>query len=299
MLPVVMLSSPDQFRIPYGIPGSPFVFTPYVEMRPAGNIEIHGDEITMDSEDMAILALVSKHLVVTAYQIHDFLSAMGAKPDGGYGSIFKRMDRLASAALLEKFEYSVAASTRPGAFYKLGRRGGMLLRKNGIRPQKYDYLLTADLQKHFRLLAVNQFFSRKRITKNVILAHPLIAVEAPETYTVRPQGILQTDEKTYLLEAVRKGPGWEEELTKKLARYDSLFRSGRELNTRLVSPAILLIAESAGHCRSIMEMTADNPVELLYTSDDLIYSRPDEAIYRLEKKPRFWFDHIRDFLTRS
>lgn len=294
------MNSVDQFRIPENLPVSPFVYKENMDFHPAAGIEIHGKEITLDSRDMAILALVNRHRVVTAYQVLDLLNAMGAGEHGGYGDLFGRMDRLSEAALLEKYEYSSGASSnRPDAFYKLGQRGGRVLSGKGIRPQMYHYLSSMDLSSYFRLLSVNQFLTKKQITENINLARSIFVPDMPEKYTIRPQGILQFEEKTYFLEAVRQTPGWEEALQAKLDRYDALFACGMSLNIRMADPTVILIAESAAHCRRIMERTERRTTDFLYTADDLVYTRPNECLYHLAKKPRSAFAALLSLFGRD
>lgn len=284
MLTTKVVSSARDFHPLHLASASPFVFSPHLTLEHAGTSS--NEMLDLTAKHLAILNILRAFLSATSYQVADILNGIGGNIT--YPDCAKLLNCLADASLVDRMKFS--NSVFPGRtvyFFKLSKRGGALLYSKGFKTKLLDYTQDMPDVCYLRFLSVNQFISKKlnnaTIIERVKVAKALFVESDPRTYIVRPQAIYQSDDATYLLESVRTKPGWEEELRKKLARYEGIINHKGVKSERIVCPKVVIIAESTVHMEKIMHETCNSSLDLIYTSDDLVYNKPNECLYEIVK----------------
>ena len=106
---------------------------------------------------------------------------------------------------------------------------------------------------------------------------------------VRPQSILTSNGKTYLVEVIRKTDNWREEFLNKLHRYENVIENYDNLNIKFdEKPELLVQGESYDHMIEIMNMIKDRQeevkIDIIYTYDRILLYNLEDAFFALEEK---------------
>ena len=106
---------------------------------------------------------------------------------------------------------------------------------------------------------------------------------------VRPQAILKCNDKSYLVEVVRKVDGWEEEFLNKLNRYENVIENYKNLNIKFTEkPNLIVQGESYDHMLEIMNMIKNRQeevnIDIIYTYDRILLYNLEDAFFSLEEK---------------
>ena len=106
---------------------------------------------------------------------------------------------------------------------------------------------------------------------------------------VRPQSILTSNGKTYLVEVIRKTDNWREEFLNKLHRYENVIEHYDNLNIKFdKKPELLVQGESYDHMIEIMNMIKDRQeevkIDIIYTYDRILLYNLEDAFFALEEK---------------
>jgi len=178
---------------------------------------------------------------------------------------------------------------------RLGWRGVGYLRAQGIQTKLGTYLanVAEDPVVTKKILSAVQYIIRSDIPlEDVQFCQAVFAPakDASKSKKIfRPQGVVQSADKTVFLEAIRQTQNWQTQLAEKLNRIEAVCRA-RTTNITVRNPTLVLIAESCTHMRMILSMLEKRgcSIPVYFTADTLVYRNPDACLYQLPKSKRFW-----------
>ena len=105
---------------------------------------------------------------------------------------------------------------------------------------------------------------------------------------VRPQSVLKFNDKDFFVEVVRKVPNWQEKLTQKLVRYETVIENYNNLNIKLKTKPVLIIqGESYEHMFEIMNLYEENNyknMDVIFTFDRILLYQLENAFFVVDHK---------------
>jgi len=243
--------------------------------------------------DQLIMVMTEKLLVVTTIMLKEAIENLGV---GGVTQmdIQKRVKALASAGFLTKHTFETEDNRSSYKVYKLGWRGVGYLKSIGIRPRMGEYLARCDATNIKKILAAGQYIVKQKIDiDNYQMAEvifvPATSRDAVKDRIFRTQAILQGENGSIFLEAVRKNENWKQDLLEKMKRISAVVRT-KKYNTEIKNPMLILLAESEEHMKEVMKLIDESffyyPISILYSADTSVYTCPDSCLY--EVKRSFW-----------
>lgn len=185
-------------------------------------------------------------------------------------------------------------------FIRLGWRGaGVLKAAPNEFPQKQGYLASVmeNPTQAKKILATAQFLVRCGVDLDKVSCSKTVLEDGAkrnagkkDAAIVRPHAIIQDDQTTVFVEAVRQDMGWQDDLLNKLHRLDECCRHASRMNITIQKPTIILLAESSIHQREVMALLADQRYnfKVIFTNDVNVYERPGECLYTLPVKRSFF-----------
>ena len=279
MMNITRITSVNEFRPDESLPDSPFRCQNGNTVRKQElETGVSAACLLKDPVNTAILGTVNKLLCATEYQTADALNVLGAVCS--YPDIRNRMFRMAGTGLLDHYRYNSEGHTSPHSFFCMGETGYRILKAHGKKTVVNPYQPDAEPVRIMKLLAANQFLTKTGIPADTVRVGEKVRIPGDSLRAFRAHAAAVRDGRTLFLEGVRLEHNWEASLMKKLARVQSVLS---DPPASVTDPCMILIGEDTDHCRQIMNLLARERFSfgLLYTSDDLVYSNPDNCLFEL------------------
>ena len=239
-----------------------------------------------DVEKMILLAI--NHLVfATSLQITTYLNKKGYYIESK--SVARKLTRLKEKSFIKQIEFVSENSTSSYKAYYLGYHGIGLLRALDKKTYSQGYVSEIKTVKIKCLLASNQLLTQVMNKDTEFSVSKIILNENIRNCIVRPQAILKCNDKSYLVEVVRKVDGWEEEFLNKLNRYENVIENYKNLNIKFTEkPNLIVQGESYDHMLEIMNMIKNRQeevnIDIIYTYDRILLYNLEDAFFSLEEK---------------
>ena len=239
-----------------------------------------------DIEKM-ILVAINNLVFATSLQITTYLNKRGISIESK--SVARKLTRLKEKSFIKQIEFVSENSTSSYKAYYLGYHGIGLLRALDKKTYSQGYVSEIKTAKIKCLLASNQLLTQVMGANVNFKVSKIILNENIRNCIVRPQAILNLNDKTYLVEAVRKTEGWEEEFLNKLNRYENVIENYDNLNIKFYEKPILIVqGESYDHMLEIMNVIKNRPesinIDIVYTYDRILLYNLDEAFFLPQEK---------------
>ena len=234
-----------------------------------------------------VLVAINNLVFATSLQITTYLNKKGISIESK--SVARKLTRLKEKSFIKQIEFVSENSTSSYKAYYLGYHGIGLLRALDKKTYSQGYVSEIKTAKIKCLLASNQLLTQVMNSDNDIKVSKIILNENIRNCIVRPQSILNCNDKTYLIEAVRQTDGWKEEFLNKLARYENVIEHYDNLNVKFSEKPILIVqGESYDHMIEIMNMVKNKSegvkIDIIYTYDRILLYNLQEAFFSLDEK---------------
>ena len=234
-----------------------------------------------------VLVAINNLVFATSLQITTYLNKKGISIESK--SVARKLTRLKEKSFIKQIEFVSENSTSSYKAYYLGYHGIGLLRALDKKTYSQGYVSEIKTAKIKCLLASNQLLTQVMNSDNDFKVSKIILNENIRTCIVRPQSILNCNDKTYLIEAVRQTDGWKEEFSNKLARYENVIEHYDNLNVKFSEKPILIVqGESYDHMIEIMNMVKNKSegvkIDIIYTYDRILLYNLQEAFFSLDEK---------------
>ena len=234
-----------------------------------------------------VLVAINNLVFATSLQITTYLNKKGISIEST--SVARKLTRLKEQRCIKQIEFVSENSTSSYKAYYLGYHGIGLLRALDKKTYSQGYVSEIKTAKIKCLLASNQLLTQVMNSDNDFKVSKIILNENIRNCIVRPQSILNCNDKTYLIEAVRQTDGWKEEFSNKLARYENVIEHYDNLNVKFSEKPILIVqGESYDHMIEIMNMVKNKSegvkIDIIYTYDRILLYNLQEAFLSLDEK---------------
>ena len=234
-----------------------------------------------------VLVAINNLVFATSLQITTYLNKKGISIESK--SVARKLTRLKEKSFIKQIEFVSENSTSSYKAYYLGYHGIGLLRALDKKTYSQGYVSEIKTAKIKCLLASNQLLTQVMNSDNDFKVSKIILNENIINCIVRPQSILNCNDKTYLIEAVRQTDGWKEEFSNKLARYENVIEHYDNLNVKFSEKPILIVqGESYDHMIEIMNMVKNKSegvkIDIIYTYDRILLYNLQEAFFSLDEK---------------
>ena len=234
-----------------------------------------------------VLVAINNLVFATSLQITTYLNKKGISIESQ--SVARKLTRLKEKSFIKQIEFVSENSTSSYKAYYLGYHGIGLLRALDKKTYSQGYVSEIKTAKIKCLLASNQLLTQVMNSDNDFKVSKIILNENIRNCIVRPQSILNCNDKTYLIEAVRQTDGWKEEFLNKLARYENVIEHYDNLNVKFSEKPILIVqGESYDHMIEIMNMVKNKSegvkIDIIYTYDRILLYNLQEAFFSLDEK---------------
>ena len=234
-----------------------------------------------------VLVAINNLVFATSLQITTYLNKKGISIESK--SVARKLTRLKEKSFIKQIEFVSENSTSSYKAYYLGYHGIGLLRALDKKTYSQGYVSEIKTAKIKCLLASNQLLTQVMNGDNDFKVSKIILNENIRNCIVRPQSILNCNDKTYLIEAIRQTDGWKEEFSNKLARYENVIEHYDNLNVKFSEKPILIVqGESYDHMIEIMNMVKNKSegvkIDIIYTYDRILLYNLQEAFFSLDEK---------------
>lgn len=234
-----------------------------------------------------ILLAINNLVFATSLQITTYLNKHGANIESK--SVARKLTRLKEKSFIKQIEFVSENSTSSYKAYYLGYHGIGLLRALDKKTYSQGYVSEIKTSKIKCLLASNQLLTQVMGPDTQFKVSKIILNENIRNCIVRPQSILTSNGKTYLVEVIRKTDNWREEFLNKLHRYENVIEHYDNLNVKFdEKPELLVQGESYDHMLEIMNMIKDRQeevkIDIIYTYDRILLYNLEDAFFALEEK---------------
>lgn len=234
-----------------------------------------------------ILIAINNLVFATSLQITTYINKKGYTIESK--SVARKLTRLKEKSFIKQIEFVSENSTSSYKAYYLGYHGIGLLRALDKKTYSQGYVSEIKTVKIKCLLASNQLLTQVMDKDIDFSVSKIILNENMRNCIVRPQAILTRNDKSYLIEAIRKVDGWKEEFLNKLDRYENVIEHYENLNIKFNEKPVLVVqGESYDHMLEIMSMIKNKEegvnIDIIYTYDRILLYNLDEAFFALEEK---------------
>ena len=234
-----------------------------------------------------ILFAINNLVFATSLQIVTYLNRNGANIESK--SVARKLTRLKEKSFVKQIEFVSENSTSSYKAYSLGYHGIGLLRALDKKTYSQGYISEIKTAKIKSLLASNQLLTQIMDEGTEFKVSKIILNENIRNCIVRPQSILEYNNRTYLIEVIRMTDNWEDEFLNKLSRYEIVIEHYNNLNIKFKNKPVLIVqGESYDHMINIMniinERKEDTNVEIIYTYDRILLYNLEEAFFSIEEK---------------
>ena len=148
-----------------------------------------------------VLVAINNLVFATSLQITTYLNKKGISIESK--SVARKLTRLKEKSFIKQIEFVSENSTSSYKAYYLGYHGIGLLRALDKKTYSQGYVSEIKTAKIKCLLASNQLLTQVMNSDNDFKVSKIILNENIRNCIVRPQSILNCNDKTYLIEAVR------------------------------------------------------------------------------------------------
>ena len=234
-----------------------------------------------------ILFAINNLVFATSLQITTYLNKTGINIESK--SIARKLTRLKEKSFIKQIEFVSESSTSSYKAYYLGYHGIGLLRALDKKTYSQGYVSEIKTAKIKCLLASNQLITQVMRQGVNFKVSKIILNENIRNCIVRPQSILECDDKSYLIEVIRKIDNWEDEFLNKLARYENVIEHYDNLNINFKEkPTLIVQGESYDHMIEIMNIlksrAEESKINIIYTYDRILLYNLEEAFFTIEEK---------------
>ena len=234
-----------------------------------------------------ILVAINHLVFATSLQITTYLNKTGIIIESK--SVARKLTRLKEKSFVKQIEFVSENSTSSYKAYYLGYHGIGLLRALDKKTYSQGYVSEIKTSKIKCLLASNQLLTQVMDENVDFNVSKIILNENIRNCIVRPQAILNANDKTYLVEVVRKVDNWREDFINKFARYENVIKNYENLNIKFKEkPTLIIQGESYDHMLDIMsivkEMEEEVNMDIIYTYDRILLYNIEKAFFSLEEK---------------
>ena len=245
------------------------------------------EKVHIGEVEKMVLVAINNLVFATSLQITTYLNKKGISIESK--SVARKLTRLKEKSFIKQIEFVSENSTSSYKAYYLGYHGIGLLRALDKKTYSQGYVSEIKTAKIKCLLASNQLLTQVMNSDNDFKVSKIILNENIRNCIVRPQSILNCNDKTYLIEAVRQTDGWKEEFLNKLARYENVIEHYDNLNVKFSEKPILIVqGESYDHMIEIMNMVKNKSegvkIDIIYTYDRILLYNLQEAFFSLDEK---------------
>ena len=239
-----------------------------------------------------MLVVVNRFLIMTADQLSNYLVNTLHLEGMNAAEIEKQIHLMTRANFLTEYDFCNSESQLMYAAYCLGYRGRGLLKAMNEAPRMTGFIAQLDACLAMKLLASNQYLIEKQVAiKTLQVAKTILAQgkNIEKTHLIaRPQGMVQTEEGTQLLEAVRRRENYLEQLLEKLGRMQLLL-DRTDLNVQISVPSVALICEDEEMLAEVQTcLSGKKYCFIVYgiTDNTITSSKPSIIVQASEK--RLW-----------
>ena len=234
-----------------------------------------------------ILFAINNLVFVTSLQLTTYLNKKGVKIEAK--SVARKLTRLKEKSFVKQIEFVSENSTSSYKAYYLGYHGIGLLRALDQKTYSQGYVSEIKTSKIKCLLASNQLLTQVMEADTDFKVSKIILNESIRNCIVRPQSILNCNDRTYLIEVVRKTDTWKEEFLNKLNRYEIVIENYDNLNMKFHDkPNLIIQGESYDHMMEIMNMVKciqeEVNIDIIYTYDRILLYNLQDAFFSPEEK---------------
>lgn len=234
-----------------------------------------------------ILFAINNLVFATSLQITTYLNKSEAKIESK--SVARKLTRLKEKSFIKQIEFVSENSTSSYKAYYLGYHGIGLLRALDRKTYSQGYVSEIKTAKIKCLLASNQLLTQVMDKDTEFKVSKIILNENIRNCIVRPQSILTSNGKTYLVEVIRKTDNWDEEFSNKLRRYENVIEHYDNLNIKFSDrPGLIVQGESYDHMLEIMSMIKNRQeevnIKIIFTYDRILLYNLEESFFALEEK---------------
>ena len=234
-----------------------------------------------------ILVAINHLVFATSLQITTYLNKTGIIIESK--SVARKLTRLKEKSFVKQIEFVSENSTSSYKAYYLGYHGIGLLRALDKKTYSQGYVSEIKTSKIKCLLASNQLLTQVMDENVDFNVSKIILNENIRNCIVRPQAILNANDKTSLVEVVRKVDNWREDFINKFARYENVIKNYENLNIKFKEkPTLIIQGESYDHMLDIMsivkEMEEEVNMDIIYTYDRILLYNIEKAFFSLEEK---------------
>ena len=211
-----------------------------------------------------VLVAINNLVFATSLQITTYLNKKGRSIESK--SVARKLTRLKEKSFIKQIEFVSENSTSSYKAYYLGYHGIGLLRALDKKTYSQGYVSEIKTAKIKCLLASNQLLTQVMNSDNDFKVSKIILNENIRNCIVRPQSILNCNDKTYLI----------------IEHYDNL-------NVKFSEKPILIVqGESYDHMIEIMNMVKNKSegvkIDIIYTYDRILLYNLQEAFFSLDEK---------------
>lgn len=193
-----------------------------------------------------MLVVVNRFLIMTADQLSNYLVNTLHLEGMNAAGIEKQLQLMTRANFLTEYDFRNSEAQLMYAAYGLGYRGRGLLKAMNEAPRMTGFIVQLDACLSLKLLASNQYLIENHVPiKTLQVAKTILAQgkNIEKTHLIaRPQGMIQVEGETRLLESVRRSDNYLEQLQEKLSRLQLLL-DRKDLNIQISDPSVTMICE--------------------------------------------------------
>ena len=189
--------------------------------------------------EKAILMTINHLLFATSLQITYYLKKSGYSIESK--TVARKLTRLKEKSFVRQIEFVSENSISSYKAYYLGYHGTGLLRALDIKTYSQGYVSEIKTFKIKSILASNQLLTQVMNEELQFDVSKVIVNDNIRGCIVRPQSVLKFNDKDFFVEVVRKVPNWQEKLTQKLVRYETVIENYNNLNIKLKTKPVLII----------------------------------------------------------
>ena len=234
-----------------------------------------------------ILFAINNLVFATSLQLTTYLNKNGVNVESK--SVARKLTRLKEKSFIKQIEFVSENSTSSYKAYYLGYHGIGLLRALDRKTYSQGYVSEIKTAKIKCLLAANQLLTQIMDLDTEYKVSKIILNESIRDCIVRPQSIITCNNKSFLVEVVRKVDGWKGEFLNKLSRYENVIEHYDNLNIKFKEkPTLIIQGESYDHMIEIMSMIKENyeelNIDIIYTYDRIVLYNLEDAFFSIEEK---------------
>lgn len=236
--------------------------------------------------EKAILFTINRLIFATSLQITFYLKKSGYNIESK--TVARKLTRLKEKSFVRQIEFVSENSISSYKAYYLGYHGTGLLRALDIKTYSKGYVSEIKTSKIKSILASNQLLTQVMNEELEFEVSKVVVNDSIRGCIVRPQSVLKFGDSSFFVEVVRKTSDWQEKLSQKLLRYDTVIENYKNLNIEFKTKPILIIqGESYEHMFDIMKLYEQNNyenIDVIFTFDRILLYQLENAFFVIEQK---------------